>query len=81
MRKAVLLVCISLLATSGCGDNRGKAKTAADIWHIGKALEVTEGKLPPQDYVRMGVTLQGIADKWSETLGIPFDKSPTRRTK
>ena len=80
MRKATLLACL-LLVAGGCTSKRDRARTAADLWHMGKALTVTQGKMPPGDLILMGEKLQQIADRWSQDLKVPFDKSPTRRTK
>lgn len=76
--KRLLIMAAALSMAAGCTSRADRARTAADVWHIGKALEEGHSVLRPDDLTRMGLTLQQIGDRWAEDLGIPFDKSPAK---
>jgi hypothetical protein len=64
------------LALGGCGGERAAAqsRTAADVWHIGHALE-QGAPLPTQSQVLMGQTLKSAALAWLQDLGYQLDKT------
>lgn len=72
--KNLALSLLLLVLAAGCTSRDDRARTAADVWHMGKALEIGHDQMESNDLIRMGVTLQKIGDRWSEDLGIPLDK-------
>lgn len=74
MKKLPIILCV--LAAVGCTSARDQGRTAADTWHIGKALEVGNSDIPKPDLILMGRTLQSIADRWAEELDVQIDKTP-----
>jgi hypothetical protein len=73
MRIAILAL---LIIASGCTSRAKAGKSAADVWHIGHAMELGQEKLPPETIGLMGKTLKAIAYKWAESLGDTIDKGP-----
>lgn len=68
------LIAVVLCLSVGCTSRSDKARTSADVWHIGHAMEVKATELPPKTIQIMGATLKQIADRWAKDLGYEIDK-------
>lgn len=70
--QTVAIVAAILIFCCGCSNKEAHARTGADLWHMGAALET--GRMDLKGQVIMGQTLKTIGDKMAEENGYEVAK-------